>query len=63
VWHESCAIALERNESVPGIDKTYVNFDLKTVYIDFGGSFAARDDPFCSSENKAPFKYLAVDID
>ena len=63
VCHESRIIALERYESVPDIDKTYVNFDLDTVYIDFDGSFTIRDDPFCSSENEARFQYLAVDID
>ena len=60
--HESRIIALERYESVPDIDKTYVNFDLDTVYIDFDGSFTIRDDLFYSSENEARFQYLAVDI-
>jgi len=62
MYYKSRIIALKRYESVFNIDKTYMNFNLNTIYIDFDNSFIIYDDPFYLNKNEARFQYLAIDI-
>ena len=63
MYYKSRIIALKRYESVFNIDKTYMNFNLNTIYIDFDNSFIIYDDPFYLNKNEARFQYLAINID
>jgi hypothetical protein len=51
---ESRTVALKRYKKVPDIYKTYVNFSLDTIYIDFIDYYDLTSSyPIRLSENKA----------
>jgi hypothetical protein len=62
VCRESRIAALRQYELASDIDKTYVNFDLDTIYIDYTDSYDLDSLPLYPSGNEARFRYLAIDM-
>lgn len=61
VCHESRSVALSHYELAQDIDKTYVNFSLDTVHIDYIDCLDLGILTLLPSQSEALFQYLAVD--
>jgi hypothetical protein len=61
VCHESRSVALSQYEQAPDVDKTYVNFSLDTVYIDYIDPLDLNILTLLPSRSESRFQYLALD--
>lgn len=62
VTRESRAATLRRYEIASDIDKTYVNFNLDTIFIDYIDHHDLDSVPLYPSKNETRFQCLAIDI-
>jgi hypothetical protein len=61
VCHESRSVALSHYQLVPDIDKTYVNFNLDTVHIDYVDCLDLNILTLLPSKSEIRFQYLDID--